>query len=312
MRRLLTVAWLLLSAAVAFGQSIEGGGGSAVTPPVFVPASVSYSGPGDVVSGAIAFYSCYRAYNNAYATGSNKSCNLVRASDSHACDILIATNGFWGNTTACGTGGDNGQTAASFCNATTCSVAEAYDQTGTGNHVVQATAATQPTITFSCFNSNPCMVSSGSQHLASAGAVTQSQPFTITFTASRTANFTNYGDVVGTGDNNVQALFNNVANQGFMFTGSFATFASFNDSVTHNAQFVYSTTSSIAYFDGGNSGTLSPGSNGFGATIHLFDGNNQLTGDIAEAGVWPSAFNGTQAGNVCHNQYLVWSGSSAC
>jgi hypothetical protein len=32
------------------------------------PAAPSYTGPGDVISGATAFYSCARAYNAAYAT----------------------------------------------------------------------------------------------------------------------------------------------------------------------------------------------------------------------------------------------------
>ena len=54
--------------------------------------SPSYTGPGDVVSGATAWYGL-RAYNAAYATGSNKAINIRRASDNTTTNIVILSNG---------------------------------------------------------------------------------------------------------------------------------------------------------------------------------------------------------------------------
>ena len=84
------------------------------------PAVSSYVGPGDVVSGAAAWYGL-RGYNAAYSTGSNPAVNIRRASDSHTCDLLVTSAGAIGNTANCSTGGDNGQSAASFAGtAATC------------------------------------------------------------------------------------------------------------------------------------------------------------------------------------------------
>lgn len=61
--------------------------------------STSYTGPGDIVSGATAWYGL-RAYSAAVAaTGTQKSVNLRRASDNATTDVLIATSGNLGLTT---------------------------------------------------------------------------------------------------------------------------------------------------------------------------------------------------------------------
>lgn len=77
-----------LWAAVAAAGSLTtlGAGG----PPA---AGAAYSGPGDVVSGAQLWYSCTRGYSAAYATGSNKACNLRRASDNATQDFNVLSNG---------------------------------------------------------------------------------------------------------------------------------------------------------------------------------------------------------------------------
>lgn len=56
-------------------------------------APAGYTGPGDTVSGADLWYSCTRGYSAAYSTGSNKGCNLRRASDNTTQDINILSNG---------------------------------------------------------------------------------------------------------------------------------------------------------------------------------------------------------------------------
>lgn len=60
--------------------------------------TATYVGPGDIVSGATAWYGL-RAYKAAYASpGTNKSVNLRRASDNATCDFVIATSGDLGGT----------------------------------------------------------------------------------------------------------------------------------------------------------------------------------------------------------------------
>jgi hypothetical protein len=56
------------------------------------PAASGYTGPGDVVSGATAWYGL-RAYNAAYATGSNNAINVRRASDNSTSNIVILSSG---------------------------------------------------------------------------------------------------------------------------------------------------------------------------------------------------------------------------
>jgi hypothetical protein len=76
-------------------------------------AAPSYTGPGDVVSGATVFYGV-RAYNAAYATGSNVALNVENSSTSVTCDLLLTTAGILGNTANCSSGGSNGQSISAF------------------------------------------------------------------------------------------------------------------------------------------------------------------------------------------------------
>ena len=92
----------------------------------------SYVGPGDIVSGAL-FDLSTRAYNLAYATGSNNAATLRRASDSTTSNIVIKTNGNYDEATV-----------ATFCSATSCYNQEWFDQTGNGKNGNQATTTDQP------------------------------------------------------------------------------------------------------------------------------------------------------------------------
>ncbi len=119
-------------------------------------AAVSYTGPGDLYAGFKAWWGL-RAYSAAYAAATSKAINIIRASDSRTCDVNVATTGGLGVTASCSTGGDNGTAVATWCNATTCSVITAYDQSGDSNDATQGTAAERPTLVFSCLGTLPCM-----------------------------------------------------------------------------------------------------------------------------------------------------------
>ncbi len=98
----------------------------------------SYTGPGDIVSGATAWYGL-RAYNAAYAASAGKAVSLRRASDNTTCDFNVATSGALG-VSASGCSAGSGLSLAAF--ATT-------DATCTG------TAASSTTLTVTGCSSTP-------------------------------------------------------------------------------------------------------------------------------------------------------------
>lgn len=98
-------------------------------------AAAVYLGLGNVsLSSATvkAYYSCANGYTTASsATGTEKACKYLR-NDAHTCDGLIATNGVIGLTANCSTGGDNGQTLATWLSGHTAVINTFYDHTGNG------------------------------------------------------------------------------------------------------------------------------------------------------------------------------------
>lgn len=114
-------------------------------------AAASYTGPGDVVSGATTFYGL-RGYNAAYATGSNKAVSLRRASDNTTCDFNIASSGSLGNSNSgCSLGG--GLTLSTFATqdatasctiSTTTATCTGASSTPTAGDTITGTGVTQP------------------------------------------------------------------------------------------------------------------------------------------------------------------------
>ena len=95
--------------------------------------AVTYGFPGDVVAPSAKLDISTRSYTTAYATGSNASGILKRASDSTTDTINILSNGNF-----------DAATANTFCTSTTCSWTTATDQSGNGNNCTQSTTADQP------------------------------------------------------------------------------------------------------------------------------------------------------------------------
>lgn len=106
-----------------------------------------------------------RAYTSAEAlAGTAKLVNVIRASDSHTCDVLVSSStGGLGLTANCGTGGDDGQTLASFLTATTGKVVTIYNHVGGGCDMT-VTAAARPAMSLSPVGIH----TSGTQHMACA------------------------------------------------------------------------------------------------------------------------------------------------
>jgi hypothetical protein len=262
----------------------------------------SYSGPGDVVTGATAFYGL-RAYNKAYATGTNHAINIRRTSDSTTTDINILTNGSL-----------DVATATSFCAATTCFVDTIYDQVGT-HTLIQATTTAQPQLTFNCLNTTlPCLTfTAASTQFLSGAFTTIAQPNTFSFVAERTGAAT-MGAVLGA-DNAAQAGFNAVANQAFIFAGTTQA-VSATDSALHATQAVMQGATSTMNVDGTLSGSLSAGTSSIATPLQLGAsgvGTNPLNGLFGEAIVFGGiAVPPTNQTTLCHNQRLYWGSGGTC
>ena len=113
--------------------------------PLFVKTVVTYQGPGDVVSGAVTFYSCARVLNASLASTSTNLCDLVSSSAPTVvlCTLRAAATGFADLSAYC----PGALTPAATCAAATggtCNISKAYNQVAPGtNDVVTAQADIQ-------------------------------------------------------------------------------------------------------------------------------------------------------------------------
>jgi hypothetical protein len=269
---------------------------------VAISGGASYTGPGDVIGGATAWCGL-RGYSAAYAApGTGKAINIRRASDNATQDIVILS-----------TGALDIASATTFCNATTCFVTEIYDQVGT-LHVTQATAASQPQLNLSCFNSLPCLVGNGTAGwLKSTGTFAgHAQPYSL----SAVFNFTTSANTYLMASDNARPFVSKTsANTIDLNCGSDTTITASNN-VTHAGNFLCSGASSFANIDGTDN-SVSAGTNAFGANdaniMTIADGYNPMIGNFFEGGFWMST--GFSSGNrtsLCHNQFTYWGTSTSC
>ena len=294
-------------------------------PPVQVVASASYTGPGDVVTGALAAYGL-RAYNT--ADRGNRLINI--------CDPSNVTCADWSSSATTGKliAGTNPLNGTDCTTATTCTVKIWYDRSGALNcggsacDASQATAASRPTLTFSCINGLPCLVFAGSQVLASPttfGTISTAAT-TVSAVANRTGAFTSAGNIFSYGGSSSSLNFNyrQVANTMQMYAGSVGQIVgNITDSNFHAFQAVYANTSSDLMCGGGagtncsttgTSNAILPGNVGGGTSFILCIGQgfsvtctgNPLTGDVSEILLYGSIFTGTQQTNMNANQYTFW------
>jgi hypothetical protein len=305
MRAIAFLAWMLMSGAAlaqsSAGQQNENGpcwGGC-------IGGGI-YQGPGDLVTGSVAWFGL-RAFNAAALSGTQKSINIVRASDSTAKDIYILP-----------TGGLDVNTASAFCAATTCAVAVWYDQSGLGQNLSSG-APTRGTLTFNCLGGNPCVTLNGtSQYYVYFPVGTTSQPITTSAVVTRTANFASSNVIFLSQTSPYLNGGWGSANDLFIYAGTGSATASATDSAWHALQFIANGASSFISVD--NVAGTTTGSGGTGqltATGVSIGSGEPVEADYAsmnftEIGFWPAAFTSAQQTSVCHQQYLYWGTSVAC
>lgn len=139
-------------------------------------APPAYTGPGDIAT--YVFWWGLRAYNAAYATGSNNALRIIRASDSTTLNVVIKTDFTI-----------DSSSAATFCASTTCLLDQFYDQTGNGHTGVLNVAGGKAAVQFSgCPGSAPMCISAGPS-ITTGYSYTGSainQPYTLVTVAQRT------------------------------------------------------------------------------------------------------------------------------
>lgn len=283
MIRLLLILALLLAAPRADAWLIGGGG----------PAA-GYVGPGDVVTGATAWYGL-RGYNAAVSTpGTTNAVKLRRASDNTTSNIVILASGDLDTATA-----------ATFCNATSCFVDTLYDQTGGGRDVVQATAANQPAFVFNCIGALPCFEENASaQLLQSAANYTAGSTISLSVVANE-AGPTGSSYIISVSSYWLIFTQASVVNQEWGWTPFGAGEAATNGS-WYSAQGIGPSTfflNSTKYTDGGV-----PAYSPTAAKIQIARWVVNTTDvKMTEAGFWDgTSFTDPQALNVTSNQRAYW------
>jgi hypothetical protein len=252
---------------------------------------MAYQGPGDLTSGAVAWMGT-RAYNAAYATGSNPCMDIVDGSGANLTTINISSTGAVDYTTISNFISAHGSALCS----------KMYDQTGNGHHLTQGTNAARPSVVVSPtgLGSNQVALQlTTAQFMPGTGNIpTQSLPITMTAMLYRTGNTANPTPIaqliVQSGVDSIFIGGDNVVNSIRVYGGVTPTFAA-ADNAWHAAGFKLAGGAiSVVALDnvlttGQSAGANTPDNTG---TFNLSNSNptNALAGSVTEIGYWPSGW----------------------
>jgi hypothetical protein len=258
-----------------------------------------YTGPGNVVSGAV-FWGGLRAYS-ALTVGTN-AIRLRESGGNTEQDFATIAGG-----------GLNLSAISAFKAANQVFVTKLYDQTGNGIDLVQATAANQPEFQLGIIGSLPSIafVRANNTVLSISNAGTIIQPFTVGAVAERTGSFGVYNTILA-GQPGCEFDFRISANTLAQFTNSAeVTLSSVADSAFHAMAFIANGASSVISADGatgtsGNSGTTNLTSNNSLNMGGITVGTQVLDGFISEIGVWPVALTAGNISDLNSNQHTYW------
>lgn len=262
------------------GVSGSGGGGG-------------YTGPGDVVSGAYAWWGL-RAYDAAHATGSTPCLDLVDGSGNNPITINILSTG------ALDVASINSWVTT--FSVATIRVLKWYDQTGNNRHLSRALASA-PQLVVGAVGSFPATMvfATGKQFASPAGFTIASQPMTAYSGALITSN-ASIGMMLGNG-NNWEFAINTTPALRLKNNTATAHATTLSTSTWYGFQGMYNGASSVGTVSaaGLNSGnpvntTVSPGTVGL-ASSTMTVGNDsfsqQFIGSMVELGIWASDITGT-------------------
>lgn len=278
-----------------------------------VGAVVAYQGPGDVYDTAYIWWSCARAYNAAYANGTNPLCDLVdkTAGTTAVCTLRVATTGFADLSNTYCTGGT--QTPSAACAAAAgggCRVSKVYDQTGNSRDGTPgATPTDAPDLTFSAVNGLPAMTFSANQRLGTAGGtVTLTQPYTMSAVYKRTSGAT-LGGLLSDGGAQTGLFVSATSGQAALLATTEVDAAA-SENNWHGFQGLASGTGNncATNLDSADIASRNCGTSGIsGGTLRAGRSSASVTiaGQIVETGVWAKTSTPTDRGNVYSNQHGV-------
>lgn len=264
-------------------------------------ATGAYTGPGDIMPGAI-FWTGLRGYSAAYSIGSNPGVDIVDQAGNNPVTINILADGTLDTATI------NAWVAAN--GVTTILISKLYDQTGNGNHFVQATNANRPTLTLNSIGTNnrPSIqraANAASTDVFTVQSITQDQPyFTSTVCRCDSANG-GYADTLNAGDN-FQFGFTGADNV-FIYLGSAVVSAAALHAVPHAVQYTVNGATSEIYVDGTGT-TVNPGTLYLSGPVAIPGNSNDGENvSIGETGFWAGTPTSTQKSQMNANQH-TWYG----
>jgi hypothetical protein len=326
MRKFLTFLIALVLSIAGLAAALAGGQPCCLLGVWNTPISGgSYTGPGDVsVNGSTnnwyAWYSCARVYKASLASTSTSLCDLV---DGAAPTVVICTlrgtpSGLVDLTAYC----PGGVTPAAKCAATTgppagsCNISQAYDQSGNSRPVVQATAASQPFLTFSALNGLPSIqCTAATCVLATAGTYTIAQPITESGVYIMPTGGASDAPIIGQPTVATHIGGSSVSNTAVVSAGTgVSEAATWNAWHALNGLLSGSGNNCALNVDGTDTASLNCGTDGWTTTnIRVMRGNAlQLIGSITEAGLLAVTSSPTDRSNICHNQKTYYATGGSC
>jgi len=254
--------------------------------PMQLPVAGGYTGPGDVVGGAYAWWGL-RAYS--LATIGNNCVKLRRDSDDATQDFITLANGSL-----------DVASIATFKGAANLFVDTLYDQVAGALNLV-AVSSVQPSFTLSGLGTKPIFSHTSTQTLQTIGSATLALPFTISWIGKRTSNFTTTMAVIGDISTN-RTGFLNSADTIFYFQDLVGAAAA--DNVWHAVQAANTALSQDLNVDG----SANAGGNATTAWSTFVRTNIDGAGNYSnvEYGVWPIAFSGGNSTAMSANQHTYW------
>ena len=275
----------MMSLTGAGGKFKASGGGGGPPPP-------TYTGPGDIVSGAT-FWGGLRCY--AAANASANAIRIRRASDNTETDVALDAS--------C----DLTDVSGTFCAATTCYVKTLYDQSGgAGSDATQTTAGQQPQLVFSCIGTKPCMrfVAANTTFVASNNPGAYVNPVSLSATMKCNGSAATLASV-DIGLNLYCAGGDAISGDNGDIT------VAATDNVWHAVQYVLQKSPTNSNLSADGTTTTNPVS--FGAFLNdlhfgvFADGvNGPMDGDATELGAWSAAFSGGNIAAICQNQQAYY------
>jgi hypothetical protein len=260
-------------------------------------ATSSYAGPGDVVASAAAWWGL-RAYNAAYATGSNPAIDIVKGSDGTApMTINILSSGALDVATILALG-------------YAVRVSKIYDQSGHSIHLTQPTLSKMPVLTIA--SSVPTMVFDGVDDFlgGGAGAFTMTQPFTYSGVFTPNSAQAN-SDVISSQFSECDLTFNNgTPVNAYMYAGTISAQVTCDIGSYHAVQALYNNTTSKLDVDGSNTtvsaGTGAPTSTSVALGSFASGGGLFAPVSLREAGMWNLGFTAGNITSMSSNQHTYW------